>query len=228
MRVTVFGATGESGRATLRLLLASKEGHTVVALARRPEALDGLTAELGPDAAARLKVLRGDLFDADSVRAAVEGADAVVFVAGVASIKQAATQRTTVYSVGGRHMLDAMRAAGVKRLIAVTSQGCVHDPSAPWLYSYLIKPLLMRDMYADMRRLEAAIAGSAPGTLSATVLRPTKLESAPLPGRALHVGEGLLPRGACFCVDRADLAAQIVAALEDERGTAGKTLYVSC
>eukprot|EP00775_Hariotina_reticulata_P010229 gene10229-10389_t len=55
----------------------------------------------------RLKILKGDLADAASLQPAMAGVDAVVFTAGVASIQQAATQKTTVYSVGGGNVLQA-------------------------------------------------------------------------------------------------------------------------
>uniref|UniRef100_A0A383W2H3 NAD(P)-binding domain-containing protein n=1 Tax=Tetradesmus obliquus TaxID=3088 RepID=A0A383W2H3_TETOB len=124
-------------------------------------------------------------------------------------------------------MLDAMAAAGVKRLVAVTSQGVLSDPAEPYVYRF-IKPFLMADMCEDMRRLEQLIveAGTA-GALSWTLLRPTKLEDAPIGNRKPQVGEGLLFRGSSCKVDRADLADLIVAAVQDEAQYKGKTLYIS-
>lgn len=79
------------------LLVTSPGNHTVVCVARNPAALDDLAAEVDTT---RLTIVKGDLTDAASLQPAFEGADVVVFAAGVASIKQAATQKTTVYSVG--------------------------------------------------------------------------------------------------------------------------------
>lgn len=97
MRVTVFGSTGTTGRLTVRKLLESPDQHEVVAVARNPGALDDLKASVD---AARLVLTKGDLMDPATVAAAVQGADVVVYTAGVATIQQAATQKTTVYSMG--------------------------------------------------------------------------------------------------------------------------------
>lgn len=80
MRIVVFGATGGTGRALLKKLLADSEQHEVVAVCRNPSALDDVkTANTG---AGILNVVKGDLFDAASVATAVQGADVVVFTAG--------------------------------------------------------------------------------------------------------------------------------------------------
>lgn len=100
MRVTVFGSTGGTGRLTIRRLLQSPESHTVVAVARTPAALDDIVDAKGLDSS-RLIVMKGDLMDPATIAAAVQGADVIVFVAGVASIGQAARQKTVIYSQGG-------------------------------------------------------------------------------------------------------------------------------
>ena len=70
--VFVTGATGVLGRATIPQLLAS--GYTVRALSRG-EANDAAIRALGAEP------VRADLFDPDSLRAAVAGADAVLHLA---------------------------------------------------------------------------------------------------------------------------------------------------
>src|SRR5262249_3847640 len=68
MKLTIFAATGGIGRQLLAQAIAA--GHDVTAVARSPEAL-------GP---ARVRVVKADLTaaDPDALRAAVEGADAVL------------------------------------------------------------------------------------------------------------------------------------------------------
>jgi uncharacterized protein YbjT (DUF2867 family) len=105
MRVVVFGATGGTGRLTVRKLLQSGENHTVVAVARTPGALDDIVNAEGVDSS-RLIVMKGDLMDPGTVSAAVEGADVAIFAAGVASISQATKQKTIIYSKGGWHTLS--------------------------------------------------------------------------------------------------------------------------
>lgn len=80
-----------------------------------------------------------------------------------------------------------------------------------------------------MRRLEDLIhtAASEDG-LSFTILRPTRLMDQPVSGdRQPIVGEGFVPKGSAFEVDRADLAALIVKAVMDPAAYAGKVLYIS-
>jgi nucleoside-diphosphate-sugar epimerase len=72
MRVFVAGATGVLGRRAVARLVAA--GNQVTAVSRSPEK-DALLESLGA------RPVRVDLFDADAVRAAVAGHDAVVNVA---------------------------------------------------------------------------------------------------------------------------------------------------
>jgi len=70
MRVLVTGATGYIGGRLVPELLAA--GHSVSALAREPDRLAGRFPGL--------TVVRGDVFDADSVRAALEGVDVAYYL----------------------------------------------------------------------------------------------------------------------------------------------------
>ncbi len=72
-RLVVFGATGGTGRALVEQALAA--GHTVTAVARRPEAV-GLQH-------ARLTVLAGDVLTPASLEPAIAGHDAVLSALGV-------------------------------------------------------------------------------------------------------------------------------------------------
>lgn len=70
MQAVVTGATGAIGVATTRALV--RAGHRVRAFVRSPEKLEATGL------ADRVEVVTGDILDADAVRAALEGADAVV------------------------------------------------------------------------------------------------------------------------------------------------------
>src|SRR5438128_974990 len=124
MNITVFGGTGPTGRELIRLALA--EGHQVTAVARNPAALTDLRAsKIGApmsrptrpepardNADAELTIRTGDVLDAATLAGTVDGADAVLSALG----SRTGRAPTTVYSVGTAHILDAMRAAGVRRL----------------------------------------------------------------------------------------------------------------
>lgn len=64
---------------------------------------------------------------------ALAGADAAVFAAGVSSPWRAAAG-TDLYSQGGGAVLRALRAAHVRMLVAVTSNGVLDDPGKPAFY----------------------------------------------------------------------------------------------
>lgn len=72
MRLTILGATGGIGR--LLLPLALDQGHEVTAFARAPEKITRNGS--------RLRVLGGDLFNAQQMTAAIQGSDAVLSAFG--------------------------------------------------------------------------------------------------------------------------------------------------
>jgi nucleoside-diphosphate-sugar epimerase len=83
MRVLVTGGTGYVGSHIVVALV--REGHTVRLLVRRPEQVAETFAPydltFAPD-----DVVTGDVLDADSVRAALDGCDAVVHAAAIFSL----------------------------------------------------------------------------------------------------------------------------------------------
>lgn len=109
MRVFVAGGTGVVGkRAVARLVWA---GHDVTVLSRSP-AKDDVVRALGATP------MRVDLFDADALRAAVAGHDAVVNLAThIPSLTQAArmsawAENERIRTVGSTNLVDAALAAG--------------------------------------------------------------------------------------------------------------------
>ncbi|MFT5073889.1 MAG: putative NADH-flavin reductase [Patiriisocius sp.] len=68
----VFGATGNTGKRVIPLLLAA--GHSVRVFARSPGKL-----QISHD---RLQVVQGDVGDAEAVRSAIKGAQAVISLVG--------------------------------------------------------------------------------------------------------------------------------------------------
>jgi putative NADH-flavin reductase len=72
MRLTIFGASGRTGRQLLNQALAA--GHTATAVARDPTRL--------PVHHHRLKVVAADALDPAAIQPAVAGADAVVSALG--------------------------------------------------------------------------------------------------------------------------------------------------
>jgi putative NADH-flavin reductase len=108
MRIAVFGATGRTGVPLVTQAL--DRGHEVVAFVRTPETLP-LTDD-------PLRVVVGDAYTGDGVQDAVENVDAVVSVLG-----QTSEGPDNLLTVAGDHILAAMRADDVSRLVTLVGAG---------------------------------------------------------------------------------------------------------
>lgn len=161
MNLLIIGATGGTGQQLVEQAL--EQGHKVTALARNPEAIS-LRHE-------RLTVVQGNVLDAQSVAKAAQGQDAVLSALGVTGF--GGFNKVTLYSEGGRSIIEAMEKAGVKRFISVTSGGVEdQDPSFGLAYKFIFKPLLLQRAYEDMKRFEALVRSSQ---LDWILVRPTRL-----------------------------------------------------
>ncbi|MEJ5945023.1 NAD-dependent epimerase/dehydratase family protein [Pseudokineococcus basanitobsidens] len=123
--VVVTGASGMLGRATVRALASA--GHPVRTLQRRPSALAGPRSGAGPGGAGPVEDVALDLSDpAADLGAALRGARAVVHCAAKVSVSGPweAYRRTNVE--GTARLLEAARAAGVRRFVQVSSPSVAH------------------------------------------------------------------------------------------------------
>jgi uncharacterized protein YbjT (DUF2867 family) len=147
MKVAVTGGTGYVGPAIVEEIL--REGHEVVVLEHR---------RLVPVGAhPRLSRVKGDITEPASLRAAFAGCDAVVHL--VALIREAPKQGATferVHVEGTRHVVDAAKAAGVRRFLLMSANGVDCGLSTP---------------YFDTKREMERIASEAGFEL--TVFRPS-------------------------------------------------------
>jgi uncharacterized protein YbjT (DUF2867 family) len=164
MKLAVFGANGPTGR--LLTQLALDDGHDVVAFTRHPDAF--------PLVHRRLDVVAGDVHDGAAVTAAVDGTDAALSTLGVPFGKQP----VTVYSDGVANILAGLRAAGIKRLVCVSSSaiGPHPEPLGGFVFEKIMQPYVVnklgKTVYDDMRRMEAMVSDS---DLAWTIVRPSGL-----------------------------------------------------
>ncbi|MFJ9158247.1 NAD(P)-dependent oxidoreductase [Streptomyces griseoviridis] len=210
MNLTVFGATGGIGREIVRQALDA--GHTVTAVVRDPARL--------PVTGDRLDVVRADLTDPAAVRPAVAGRDAVLSGLGARSRAEAgAATRLT------RTVLTAMADEGTRRLLVVTAGPIGPAPkSGEGVLDRAVRGVVsavLKDVYADLRALEAEVAAS--GT-EWTVVRPPRLQDRPLTGRYRTVVGGFPPRGRF--IGRADVAHAMLAMTSDP-ATVGRGVSVA-
>lgn len=196
MRITVFGATGGTGRQLVRQALDA--GHEVTAVVRDP-------ARLGVDPRPSLEVRTADLAAPEPLVSAVRGRDAVL--SGLGGTPPVAQRATAV-------VLAAMRAAEVRRLLAVSAApvGPVPDGEGV-VFRTVLNPLVrfaFRRVYADLAVMEQRLRES--GT-DWTAVRPPRLLDGPLTGRYRTRVGGAVPRS--HSVSRADLACAMLAMVED-------------
>jgi dihydroflavonol-4-reductase len=115
VKAFVTGATGFLGYQIARKL--AERGDQVVALVRTPSKAGGLR-ELG------CEIVEGDLADEAAIKRGVEGADAVFHVGAVYKVGIPARERPAMYDTnvrGTERVLDAATAAGVRRIVYVST-----------------------------------------------------------------------------------------------------------
>lgn len=198
MKLTVFGATGGIGREIVRQALAS--GHEVTAVVRDPARLT-----VGGEG---LEVFRSDLSDPEALREAVAGRDAVLSGLGARRRADAGVAARLTRSV-----LRAMEAADTRRLLVVSAApvGPVPDGQAVVDKAMLaVVNAMLKDVYTDLRAMEAALAASATDW---TAVRPPKLTNKPVTGRYRRVVGGNPSRGRSLA--RADVAHAMLAMIDD-------------
>ncbi len=209
MKVTVFGATGGTGKHVVDQALAA--GHEVTAVARNAADVPGERE--------RLTVVQGDVLDPASVERAVAGADAVVSVLGVADRRKP----TRVYSEGVGNMLRAMKADGPRRIIALSADGVEPNPKVnigQRLVTALVVARILRNLYSDMLEMERELAES---DVDWTVVRPPRLSDKEHTGTyRVSTGEP----GPSSGISRADLADYIVGHLDDAESF-GKLVWIT-
>ncbi|MFD1658859.1 NAD(P)-dependent oxidoreductase [Streptomyces caeni] len=198
MKLTVFGATGGIGQEIVRQALTA--GHQVTAVARDPARFTVTGAGL--------EVFRADLGDFAALRPAVAGRDAVLSGLGARSRKDAgvATRLT-------RTVLGALEAEGVRRLLVVSASPVGPEPEGAGALDRAVCGLLsaaLKDVYADLREMEAELARSATDW---TVVRPPRLQNKPPTGSYRTVVGGFPPRGRFIA--RADVAHAMLAMVDD-------------
>ncbi|MEU0371339.1 NAD(P)H-binding protein [Streptomyces sp. NPDC006283] len=198
MRLTVFGATGGIGQEIVKQGLAAS--HQVTAVVRDPSRF----TVTGPG----LEVFRSDLADPQALCPAVAGRDAVLSGLGARKKTDAgiATRLT-------RSVLEAMEAAGTRRLLVVSAGPLGPVPERQPLVDRAVLSVVksvLRDVYADLRVMEDELARSATDWTS---VRPPRLLDRPLTGSYRTVVGGTPRSGRT--IGRADVAHAMLAMIDD-------------
>jgi putative NADH-flavin reductase len=165
MNILIVGATRGIGRALVEQALAPS-GNSVTALARHPERL-AVQHE-------RLRKVRGDILDVESMSGAMAGQHAVCCAIGV----RTPWEQPGLFSKGTERLLHAMKGNAVRRLICVTGIGAGDSRGhGGFLYDRVLFPLLLKSVYADKDSQEALIRAA---DVDWTIVRPGFLTNGPL------------------------------------------------
>ena len=160
---------------------ALEAGHQVTAFVRTPGLLGSRPG---------LREVAGDVLDAGTVAAAVPGHD---------------------LHPGTAHIIAAMKAAGVSRLIWISSHG-VGDARghSGFLFECIFVPWRLRAEFADKERQEALVTAS---DLDWTIIRPARLTNGPATRRLQ--AQPRLPVTIRDSISRADVAQFVLDELKD-------------
>lgn len=206
MKLLVLGATGATGRHVVRLARAA---HAVTVLVRDP-------AKAGFDGDVR--VVQGDAYQPETIKAAVPGHDAVISCLGAALSKS--------FGAGGKPgaaaapaLVEAMQASGVRRLVVMSALGAV-DRSAVTKPFRMAMATMLSGIFADKDAMEPIIQ-AAP--LDWTIVRAANLNNGP---EGPVDDEPKLPLGLRSFVARASVAAYMVSIL-DRAATFRRIVYVT-
>jgi biliverdin reductase / flavin reductase len=201
MKVAIFGATGGTGRIMIRKAL--ERGHEVTAATRNPSALLG-----GYE---RLRVVKADVMQPQTLEAVVEDQDAVITSVSVDNALKEGRKPTTLFSEGTRNVIAAMERQGVRRLVCLSSSAVEPDPALGIIFGKIMRPLLFKEMYADMRRMEREVGSSG---LDWIIVRPSHLTDAPAQDKYI-LGIDSIPKG--WRIPREDVAEFTLDQLDDDR-----------
>jgi uncharacterized protein YbjT (DUF2867 family) len=207
----VFGATGGTGAEILAQALAA--GHRLTAVARTPAKITVSHPNL--------RVVPGDMGDPASLAAAFDRPyDAVVSALGV-YLKHPGTTLTD----GTRNIVMAMKAHGVRRIVVVSSLGASETRGiGPW-WVKAVQRFILKNTLIDKTGQEKTIQSAG---LDWTIIRPPRLIDGPA-CRAYVTWTGREPPKhvkLAWQVSRADVAAEVLRALEDP-ASIGQALQIS-
>jgi putative NADH-flavin reductase len=211
MRVAIFGASGATGMLLTERCLAA--GYEVTALVRTPEKFGFRD---------RVRVVEGTAFDPAAVRRTVEGAEVVLSALGARSLgKEDVLERAVPLIV------EAMKQAGVRRIVALGSAGALEDSldKQPawrrWFVQKIVYNTFLKWPVASQVAQWKTLSESG---LDWTMVMPPMLTNGKGRGTFRVDGEAL-PRGG-MRIAREDVAEFMMRQIEG-RDWVGKGVYVA-
>lgn len=227
--ILVTGATGHIGNVLVRMLLDQGENVRAMLLpGEDPAPLDGLDVEL----------VGSDVLDYSSLLKAFDGVRVVYHLAGIISIMPGVEPMVHLVNVlGTRNVIQAARAAGIRRLVYTSSihalqrvpHGTLIDESVPFDPEHAISSYDSSKASASIEVLNAVRSG-----MDAVIVCPTGVIG-PYDFRRSEMGKLILDcveqkpmfyvDGAYDFVDVRDVAQGLI--LAGEKGRAGESYILS-
>jgi putative NADH-flavin reductase len=200
MRITIFGATGGTGKQLVEQALAA--GYQVVAYVRNPSKLNTRHENL--------TIAKGDLADQAMIERAISGADAVISVLGPRG-----DSKNKPITRGMQNIIEAMKKQGVRRLI-ISSTLSAKDPNdLPDFKAKALVNLVKLTMHAAYEEIVSVAETVRKSDLDWTIVRLTTLNNNPKPGK---VRVGYLGKGEVgLRISRADLAEFMLKQVQDTK-----------
>ena len=167
-KITVFGATGGTGKQFVEQALASR--NEVVAYVRNPSKL-GIVDE-------HLSIVQGELTDVALIERAITGADAVISPLGPRG-----DSKNKPLTQGMQKIIAAMKKQGMHRLIITSTLSAQDSNDKPEFRARFLVGLvkhIMNDAYEDIVSVADVVRAS---DLDWTILRLTMLNNKPKSGK---------------------------------------------
>ena len=164
MNMVIIGATRGIGAELLDQALQNENDVTV--MARNPSAIVKYDDHL--------RLLQGDIYDADAVDAAIKDQQAVCVTIGRGPTRKP----VSVFSEGIKNVIATMKHYSVKELICVTGIGAGDSKGhGGFLYDKIVQPILLQSIYEDKNIQEELVKESG---LEWVIVRPGFLTNGPL------------------------------------------------
>ena len=189
MRIAILGATGQTGRQLLTQ--AAARGHSVLALCRTPSALFGV------------ETAKVDVREAETVRRALHGVDALLSGFGVS-----AGESPDVLTLAAR----AVASAGLSNIVWLSSLGTGETKGLGGPVVSAIVRLFLSAELADKAGSDELLRG-----VQASVVHAGRLTNAPARGATLFSLRDAPRRWLPSSISRADVAAAMLDELESPK-----------
>lgn len=189
MNVIVFGATGTIGKHLIEQ--AFNEGHHVTAFCRDSQKLNEFENS-------NLKIIEGDVLNLQNVSTAIQEQEVVFVVLGSGK-----NRKSKVRSMGTKHIIEAMKVNGVKRLICQTTLGTGKSQgNLNFFWKHIMFGWFLKEVFLDHELQEKYIMESS---LDWTIARPGAFTDGKHTSNYRH-GFATDDRSVSLKISRADVA----------------------